>query len=231
MKKLLFLPSAWANEAVFYPQIEEFKKNYDIVTPDLSAHDTIEKMADAITTTFDYVECIVGISMGGLLAQHILINCPSFTAKAIIMGSHAHSLDIDSKNFYLNLIQEVQQGKLEELCQLYTDAVTSDISQQNPHLKAHIMKMPLLVGEMGCVNHHKACLSFSDLTAQLKNIIAKTLIICSREDKATPIEFHKVLHENIPNSELVILQKGGHFLTLEQPDEINWHINRWLHKK
>lgn len=64
----------------------------------------------------------------------------------------------------------------------------------------------------------------------MKKIRAKTLIICSHEDQAAPITFHEKLYAEIPNSELVVLQRGGHFMTLEEPEEINWHINRWLQK-
>ena len=48
--------------------------------------------------------------------------------------------------------------------------------------------------------------------------------MCGDLDQGMPFAFHEVLHKNIPHSELIVIQQAGHFITLEQPDEVNRYI-------
>lgn len=53
---------------------------------------------------------------------------------------------------------------------------------------------------------------------QLENITANTLIIGSELDFLTPVFEQEVLHQQIPNSKLVIIPKCGHASMYEQPE-------------
>jgi pimeloyl-ACP methyl ester carboxylesterase len=67
-----------------------------------------------------------------------------------------------------------------------------------------------------------------DVMADLSRIAAPTLIICGAEDRLTPVKFSQFLHEQIRDSDLVIVAGAGHMVMLEQPAVTNAAIARFL---
>ena len=63
-------------------------------------------------------------------------------------------------------------------------------------------------------------LGTNDLRSELPNVRAPTTVIVGEEDYAAPIAMAKVMHENIRNSRLVIIEKARHLTPLEVPDRI-----------
>ena len=59
-----------------------------------------------------------------------------------------------------------------------------------------------------------------DLRHYLEKINANTLIIWGNKDTSTPIQDATLMHQKIPDSELIILDKVGHFPYLERPNLI-----------
>lgn len=55
-----------------------------------------------------------------------------------------------------------------------------------------------------------------------------TLIIWSREDEIVPLEVGKRLHENLPNSKLVIMSDVGHAVQEEKPSLLLPHLRNFL---
>jgi len=72
-----------------------------------------------------------------------------------------------------------------------------------------------------------ACDSF-DVTGKLNIIQVPTLILCGTLDVMTPPKFSKSLAEQIPQSQLHLLEKTGHMLMLEQPDAVAKLLKQFL---
>lgn len=61
----------------------------------------------------------------------------------------------------------------------------------------------------------------TDLKPYLKHINSRVLLIWGNNDKDTPIRDANIMHKSINNSELIILEKAGHFSYLDYPILIN----------
>lgn len=72
-----------------------------------------------------------------------------------------------------------------------------------------------------------ACNSF-DATENLNAIQIPTLILCGTLDVMTSPKFSKSLAEQIPQSQLHLLEKTGHMLMLEQPDAVANLLKKFL---
>lgn len=59
-----------------------------------------------------------------------------------------------------------------------------------------------------------------DLRHYLEKIKANTLIIWGNKDTSTPIQDASLMHQKIPDSELIVIDKVGHFPYLERPNLI-----------
>jgi len=72
-----------------------------------------------------------------------------------------------------------------------------------------------------------ACDSF-DVTGKLNVIQVPTHILCGTLDVMTPPKFSKSLAEQIPQSQLHLLERTGHMLMLEQPDAVAKLLKQFL---
>ena len=59
---------------------------------------------------------------------------------------------------------------------------------------------------------------------QLARSRTPTLVMCGREDGATPPEKSENIARAIPGARLVMLDGVGHMSTLEDPDAVNQHL-------
>ncbi|NHI89745.1 MAG: alpha/beta fold hydrolase [Candidatus Thorarchaeota archaeon] len=71
-----------------------------------------------------------------------------------------------------------------------------------------------------------------NITDQLSKIEAPTCIIAGEKDILKPADpYSRVIHNNIPNSEMVIVRDSGHAITFDRPDEFNSIVLGFLRKK
>jgi len=64
-----------------------------------------------------------------------------------------------------------------------------------------------------------ACDAFN-VTDQLSQISAPTLIVCGADDKMTPPKYSELLRDTILNSRMEIVTNAGHMVMLEQPEVV-----------
>jgi len=63
----------------------------------------------------------------------------------------------------------------------------------------------------------------SDFTSHLKDINAKTLLICGENDIVVPMEFSRGLQQNIRDINTIVFENCGHWPFLEQKDKF-WNV-------
>ncbi len=67
-----------------------------------------------------------------------------------------------------------------------------------------------------------------DVMAELDRLRLPVLVICGAEDRLTPVKYGRYLHERIAGSELVVIERAGHMVMLEQPGEVNRAMRTFL---
>ncbi|RJP66016.1 MAG: alpha/beta hydrolase [Candidatus Abyssobacteria bacterium SURF_17] len=72
-----------------------------------------------------------------------------------------------------------------------------------------------------------ACDSF-DVMAEVGSIKLPALIVCGTEDRLTPPKYSEFLHEKMPASEMILVDKCGHMPMLEQSDGFNECVSSFL---
>lgn len=69
---------------------------------------------------------------------------------------------------------------------------------------------------------------FSDYRAELGKLTTPTLIMQCAEDSVVPIQVGNYLHDNLQNSELVLMEAKGHYPHISHPEETLAAINEYL---
>jgi 2-hydroxy-6-oxonona-2,4-dienedioate hydrolase len=71
-----------------------------------------------------------------------------------------------------------------------------------------------------CLTATAASAGFN-ICENLKNLQQPTLVIVGKKDITTPVWASEMIHEWLPNSELVIIPDAGHLTILDHPKEFN----------
>ena len=71
----------------------------------------------------------------------------------------------------------------------------------------------------------------TEITHLLHKIEAKTLILWGADDEFQLLKFGKRLSDDIPNAKLIQIKDAGHFVMLDQPEEVADHVFSFLAEK
>ena len=112
-----------------------------------------------------------------------------------------------------NGMKAVTQGTLERW-------FTAPYRASHPDVMARITKdieSTPVAGFTGCCH----AIAQIDLMDRLKEIKCPTLVTVGDQDHGTPPEMAKIIHENLPGSELCIIPDAAHIANIEQTEIYN----------
>jgi pimeloyl-ACP methyl ester carboxylesterase len=98
----------------------------------------------------------------------------------------------------------------------------------DPALKRCFIEMAQAVGEEAGLRQMRALLAIKGPFSNLDQIHCPTVIIGGREDHRTTPAAHEALAQEIPGSELVLVEGAGHFTPLESRDTVTEALRRWV---
>ena len=239
-------------------QQDEFSKYYKVVVFDnrgVGRSDkpkglyTTQQMAEDAKLLMDRLDIdkahIMGLSMGGMIAQHLAINYPQKVNKLILAVTYAKPSDIvkDILRMGTKLIAGVEVEDLEQIKQ---------IDAKNIEIKTIMEFMLNLTLTQQFINENKeeieeifneilstnpqveAFLSqvyatqTHDTLDKLNKITSPTLVITGTKDILVPPECSDILAENIKGSKLIKLDNAPHALNWENKDEFNRVVLEFL---
>jgi len=241
---VIFIRGLGSDSRGWAPQIPVFSQKYQVIVFDnrgagltdkpqtpystkLFAEDTLELM-DRLEIEKAH---FVGLSMGGAIAQLIGIHYPN-RVKSLVLAATFAKMDTFGKNL-LNFFKNLAMGGRRDYL---VDGTLLWVYSHDFHEKRLVdldrIKELMLTNPQplyAYVRQNLACQEHDTLD-QLSRITAPCLILVGKEDLLTPPEYSEILHKGIPQSELVVLERGGHGLFLEQTELVNQVILDFLAK-
>ena len=178
---------------------------------------------------------VIGLSMGGYIAQLLEIDHPErLISVTIMMSTPNHMVFMNAlvgNNMYISDLPKPKDEVITFFSKpprdLNSKKKTIDYSlatwkllngPQAPFDEAYwrsliIKHYDRIQNHIAQYNHGKACFaSPEDRTPLLKNVNIPTLVIHGTEDPLLPVEHGRVLAKTIPNAKLVIIEGMGHAL-------------------
>jgi proline-specific peptidase len=183
---------------------------------------------------------IVGWSVGGMIAQVFTLNYPEKVNKLVLINTLPYwpgektGLDM-YKQGKIDALKAVKEDPVKA----FYDSATPGFSRkfkkllmEKPKEKIHGLfstedliekdkRNPITVQDIENYTH---ALGTYNVLEKLPNIKNETLILCGSHDRSTPRSMNELIHEKIPNSKLIILEKAGHGSPIEKAPEINKEI-------
>jgi 3-oxoadipate enol-lactonase len=176
---------------------------------------------------------IVGISYGGEVALKFATLYPEFVKSLVIISSVS---EIDDCIY--EKIEKWKDGARTKDANKFIDSWLNDVyskkflEKYENFLRNKIIESLKNFDYDASIKLIDSFLELKDnpLTPFLNKISSPTLVIGSEFDSIKPVKFSKIIHENIKNSEFVIVGESGHAVNVEKFNEVQTLILGFLEK-
>lgn len=184
------------------------------------------RLLDSLT---DEPVVLIGHSMGGMVAQEAYARFPR-RVKALVLGFTSPAFGGGSAEFVRQFIAAriapLDQGKTmaEVAAQLMP---TMRGTRSDPAGLAHAQRV---MSAIPPETYRKAVrlLTTFDRRADLRNIAVPTLLLAGSDDRTAPPPVLERMAKEIPASEFALLAGCGHLGPMDQPEEFNSVVHRFL---
>jgi 2,6-dioxo-6-phenylhexa-3-enoate hydrolase len=165
---------------------------------------------------------LVGNSMGGATSAKTAIDYPDQVDKLVLMGAAGGgtSLFVPMPPEGIKLLNAVFNNPTRESFQRMVDIFVYDSSRITPELLESRFRATV-DNPAHLEARKKSTPGVEDLTQELHKIKAKTLLIWGRDDRFVPIDHGLSFLWRIPDAQLHVYSKCGHWAQYEKSDEFN----------
>jgi 3-oxoadipate enol-lactonase len=222
------------------PQLEVLEPHFGVLRCDMRGHGdseategayTLELLAADVIGLLDALKIdrvhFVGLSIGGMIGQCLALDYPH-RLQSLTLCDTAPVLPDEAKPLFQERMDTALSGGMQALVEeTLIRWFTAPYRQQNPPAIGMIRNQILatsVAGFNGC-SHAIMGLNYLD---RLPEVTLPTLIIVGEDDPGTPVEASEAIHEQIPDSKLVVLPSAAHLSNIEQAQAFNSHLLSFL---
>src|SRR5882762_5101285 len=231
---LLLVPGLLCSPRLYAPQIDALADVADIVVPDwrrapLSIWDS---WADTARWVLAQVPAgpfaLAGLSLGGMIAIEMMQIAAERVTRLALLDTGLRAQSAPEQAVRRARIRLAEEGHFELVLGLQ---MSRFIPAYRLPDKALVDRVLAMCGEIGpeIYKRQEAMAAIRvDRRPDLPKITCPTIVVCGRDDAATPLFLSEEMAAAIKGSELIVVEQCGHLLTMEKPDEANAILRRWL---
>lgn len=229
---IVFLGSLGSTRAMWDPQITELSATgFRVIAVDLRGHGqsavppgpyTVAELADDVLHTLDGIGVdsvhLVGLSLGGAVAQQIALTRPDVVATLTLVCTSAR---FGEPQPWLDRAAAVRVSGTSSIADAVVDRwFTLELADSDIDL---VDRSRAMVSDTDDEGYAACCeaLAAWDSREDLHRITAPTLAIAGAQDPATPPTHLELIAELIPTSRIEILDPGAHLVNLEKPERVS----------
>ena len=216
--QLASLSSRWRAAAWDMP-------GYGAAAPPSHEPVTFRSLADAAASWIGALGAtrahVVGISMGGMIAQYLAVWHPDRVRSLTLMSS-SPKFGMDgttAENWRTARLAPLDAGwePVE-----FAERVLRGIAGPNITDGAYEGQRAAMARVTGAALRRSIdCLVTHDTTELLPSISAPTLVLVGELDRETPPSYSQYLVDHIPNAHMAVVPGAGHLLNAEAPERVN----------
>ncbi len=249
---LLFIHGGWVSHKMWAPQVKHFSNNYQVITFDIRGHGrtggSLKKRYSMELFAFDLKEMleklqirnpiIVGLSMGGMVAQVLATKFSDYGIKALILSDTAISSEL---TFGDKLLKYLFAPKWLFLLivrifgvKRYTNFAFwfAKVSRGKKWVGEDDSIIDYEKGEMNrftVKEFNKIFSAIYDYKIQdLSQVNVPTLLINGEFESKAVFKHANKMNELIEHSSMAIIHNAGHTSNLENPKEFNRVLTEFL---
>ena len=224
----ILIPGLVCTEDLFAAQRTGLTHPVAPVIADTRGRDSLAEMAAAGLALVDGPVVPVGLSMGGYVALEMARQAPGRLAGLAVLNT-AYGIDgADRRAQRLATIEMAKSDRFRGVTRHLMKSFLSPAALADEALVARVIAMAETVGRENFILQQQAILNRRDQSDTLRGLDVPVLVLCGSLDTLTPPEISREMAALAPQAELVILDGVGHLSTMEAPDLVTAHLDRFL---
>jgi 3-oxoadipate enol-lactonase len=221
-------------------QIEMLRTAYDVVAYDLPGHggsarpakgfgfaDAVATLTGVITDADAGPAHIVGLSVGGMIAQNFALARPDLVRSLVLVDTTSTFPDTVRTALLERARLTRAQGMGAILKQTLERWFTEDFIQRRPDVIDRVTRT-LLADDPEIHAGMWEMIATLDTAPRLASLDRPTLMVVGEHDPSTPVAASRAMAERIPGAVLHIVPDASHLAPLEQPSLVNEILQGFL---
>lgn len=231
---LLLIPGLLCSPRLFAPQAAALADLAEIVVPDwrrapLAIWDTWAGAARWIVDQMPPGKfALAGLSLGGMLAVEIMQIASDRVTKLALLDTSMRSQNEAERAIRRARIRLAEEGHFELVLGLQLSRFLPAYRLPDKKLVDEVRTMCGEIGVEIYKRQEELAAVRADRRPDLPKIKCPTIVVCGRDDAATPLFLSEEMVKAIPAAALVIIEQCGHLITMEKPEETNLILSTWL---
>ncbi len=236
---VVFIHGLGGDHTFWLYQVPAFCAHFPVITVDLRGHGQSTKpagdfgVADMARDVVRLLRSlgverahIVGLSLGGVVAQQFALDSPLAVASLVLADTFA-ATPPEFQDMVRASLQFVEDNDMPVVAKARITNAFSDAV--NPVMRDYFIDRVARNDKPSYVRAARAVMGFS-ATARLGEIVAPTLVVVGDVDRVTPPALSEEIAARIPGARLARIADCGHISNLEQPAEFNRVVLEFLTK-
>jgi pimeloyl-ACP methyl ester carboxylesterase len=231
---LLLVPGVLCSPRLFAAQVAALKGQAEIVVPDwreapLSIWDSWESAARWVIDQMPAEKfALAGLSLGGMLAVEIMQFAANRVTKLALLDTGMRSQSESERAVRRARIRLANEGHFELVLGMQMTRFIPGYRLPDKPLVDEVMTMCGEIGVEIYKRQEELAAIRVDRRPDLPRIKCPTIVVCGRDDAATPLFLSEEMAKAIPAAALVVVEQCGHLVTMEKPEETNQILELWL---
>jgi pimeloyl-ACP methyl ester carboxylesterase len=192
---------------------------------------TIRRVAGQMAGLLEELGCgpahVVGLSMGGVIAQQFVLDFPHLTKKLVLVSTFSvlRPEDFSGLAYFFRRAATVLTLGPEAQAQVVARRVFPD---PKDHQLREMYLAVVRRADPRAYRRAMTALGLFDSRKRLHEIQAPTLVVTGADDSTVSPARQKLLAQDIPWSRQVIIQNAGHAVSVDQAEQFNQALVEFL---
>lgn len=218
--------------------LDRFAARYRVIVPDLRGHGrsrglpppyTVPQLAWDLSRLLDRLDvpsaAVLGYSQGGAVAQQFALDYPHRCRRLVLACTYA---------FNMATVREWIEGRLAPLLvrllgmpRFARLVIAQGLKGVDAARAAEVVGLIADQDAALMVAAWRAAMAF-DSRHRLRELACPTLVLAGADDAAVPLHHARMLHDGIPGSRLLVIDRADHALIWARPDEFTSVVEAFL---
>jgi len=230
------------NKLMWEKQIEMLKEDFRVIAYDIRGHGntdagndnfSIELFVNDLLGLMDALKIdrtiLCGFSMGGYIALNAIEAYPERFNALLLCDTNCAADMSEAKEKRLKTIENIKEQGLEKYAGESLKKLFAPISfSQHREEIGIVREMIMNTSKQSLYKTLHALAERKETCPGLHEIKVPVLIMVGKEDEITPPAAASTMHEKIKSSTIHIIDHAGHMSNMENPDQFNNHLTKFL---